>query len=189
MREIVHIKLRDYQQADIESIHQLLNNFAVSRYLSSRIPFPYTYADAASWVNTGSKQEITRVIEFNQQLAGIIGVIPGRYENCRCGELGYWLGQPFWGKGLATLAVQAMTEWIFAETTIVRLFAPIYGPNKASMRVAEKSGYHLEGIAEQAIFKDGLFFDEYIYARVKAEERENMANRPEALVTSYPPRR
>jgi RimJ/RimL family protein N-acetyltransferase len=174
MRETVHITLRDYQQADIATIHQLLNNFAVSRFLSSRIPFPYSHADAVWWVNTGSKQEITRVIEFDQQLAGIIGVIPGRYENRRCGELGYWLGQPFWGKGLATLAVKAMTDLIFTQTAIVRLFAPIYGPNKASMRVAEKSGYHLEGIAEQAIFKDGHFFDEYIYARLKAGIRQEM---------------
>ncbi len=171
MRETVHINLRDYQQADIESIHQLLNNFAVSRYLSSRIPFPYSHADAEWWVNSGSKQEITRVIEFNQQLAGIVGVIPGRYENRYCGELGYWLGQPFWGKGLATLAVSDMTTLIFTETDIVRLVAPIYEPNKASMRVAEKSGYHLEGIAEQAIFKDGQFFDEYIYVRLKAQKR------------------
>lgn len=169
MRETVHITLRDYQQADIDSIHQLLNNFAVSRFLSSRIPYPYSRDDANWWVTTGSKQEITRVIEFNQHLAGIIGVIPGRFENRRCGELGYWLGQPFWGKGLATLAVQAMTRLIFSETVLVRLFAPIYGPNKASMRVVEKSGYLLEGIAKQAIFKDGEFFDEYIYARLKAQ--------------------
>jgi ribosomal-protein-alanine N-acetyltransferase len=170
MRETVHITLRDYQQADITTIHQLLNNFAVSRFLSSRIPFPYSYDDAVWWVNTGSQQEITRVIEFNQQLAGIVGVIPGRYENRRCGEIGYWLGQPFWGKGLATLAVRDMTMLIFSQTDIVRLFAPIYGPNKASMRVAEKSGYHLEGIAEQAIFKDGQFYDEFIYARLKTRQ-------------------
>jgi RimJ/RimL family protein N-acetyltransferase len=168
MRETVHMSLRDYQQADIDPIHQLLNNYAVSRFLSSRIPYPYSYEDAVWWVNTGSKQEVTRVIEFNQQLAGIVGVIPGCFENQRCGELGYWLGQPFWGKGLATLAVKAMTSLIFTETAIVRLCAPIYGPNKASMRVAEKSGYRLEGIAKQAIFKDGEFYDEYIYARLKA---------------------
>jgi RimJ/RimL family protein N-acetyltransferase len=168
MRETVHISLRDYQQADIDHIHQLLNNYAVSRFLSSRIPYPYSHDDAVWWVNSGSKQEITRVIEFNQQLAGVIGVIPGRFENQRCGELGYWLGQPFWGKGLATSAVKAMTSLIFAETGIVRLCAPIYGPNKASMRVAEKSGYRLEGIAKRAIFKDGEFYDEYLYARLKA---------------------
>lgn len=173
MRETVHITLRDYQQGDTDTIHLLLNNYEVSRFLSSRIPYPYSHDDAAWWVNTGSKQEITRVIEFNEQLAGIIGVIPGRYENCRTGELGYWLGQPFWGKGLATLAVREMTTMIFSQTALVRLFAPIYGPNKASMRVAEKSGYHLEGIAEQAIFKDGQFYDEYIYARLKTTLTDN----------------
>jgi hypothetical protein len=76
MRETVHITLRDYQQADIATIHQLLNNFAVSRFLSSRIPFPYSHADAVWWVNTGSKQEITRVIEFDQQLAVLSGLSP-----------------------------------------------------------------------------------------------------------------
>lgn len=167
MRDSVHIALRDYKDADIDAIHSLLNNYDVSRFLSSRIPFPYTRDDAVWWVETGSKNEITRVIDFNQQLVGIIGVARGQYENYRCGELGYWLGQPFWGKGLATLAVSEMTEMIFSETDIVRLFAPIYGPNKASMRVAEKCGYTLEGIAAKAIFKDGRFYDEYVYARLK----------------------
>lgn len=115
---------------------------------------------------TGIKKEITRVIEFNQQLVGIIGVLRGQHENYRCGEIGYWLGEPYWGKGLATMAVSQMTELIFNETDIVRLIAPIYDPNQASMRVALKCGYKLEGIAEKAIFKDGRFYDEYIYARL-----------------------
>lgn len=169
MRDAVHMTLRDYQEADIDAIHQLLNNYQVSRFLSSRIPFPYTREDAVWWVNTGSQNEITRVIEFNQQLAGIIGVARGPHENYRCGELGYWLGEPFWGRGLATLAVSRMTEVIFNETDIVRLFAPIYDCNKASMRVVEKCGYKLEGVAKTSIFKDGRFYDEHIYARLKAD--------------------
>ena len=169
MRDAVHLTLRDYQEADIDAIHQLLNNYQVSRFLSSRIPFPYTRDDAVWWVETGSKSEITRVIEYNQKLAGIIGVARGPHENYRCGELGYWLGEPFWGRGLATFAVTRMTEMIFDETDIVRLFAPIYDCNRASMRVVEKCGYKLEGIAESSIFKDGRFYDEHIYARLKPD--------------------
>lgn len=166
MRSDVDISLRDYRETDIDAIHQLLNNYDVSRFLSSRIPFPYTRDDALWWVETGSKNEITRVIEFNQQLAGIIGVARGPHENYRCGELGYWLGEPFWGRGLATQAVSRMTQLIFSETDIVRLFAPIYDSNTASMRVVQKCGYKLEGIAEKSIFKDGRFYDEHIYARL-----------------------
>lgn len=168
MRDSLPITLRDYQDGDIDAIHQLLNNYAVSRFLSSRIPFPYSHDDAVWWVETGSKKEITRVIEFSGQLCGVIGVARGPFENYRCGELGYWLGQRYWGKGLATLAVSDMTQQIFAETDIVRLVAPIYDCNKASMRVAEKCGYKLEGIAEKAIYKDGRFYDEFIFARLKA---------------------
>lgn len=167
MRDSVHIILRDYKSSDIDSIHSLLNNYDVSRFLSSRIPFPYSRDDAVWWVEIGSKNEITRAIEFNGQLAGIVGVARGLDENARCGEVGYWLGQPFWGKGLATLAVSEMTEMIFKDTDIVRLFAPIYGPNKASMHVAEKCGYQFEGIAKKAVYKDGRFYDEYIFARLK----------------------
>ena len=68
MRDAVHLTLRDYQEADIDAIHQLLNNYQVSRFLSFRIPFPYTRDDAVWWVETGSKSEITRVIEYNQKL-------------------------------------------------------------------------------------------------------------------------
>lgn len=169
MPNSVHITLRDYKDGDIETIHDLLNNDEVSRYLSSRIPFPYSHHDAVWWVETGSKNEITRVIEFNGQLSGIIGVVRGTFENYRSGELGYWLGKPFWGKGLATQAVSEMTNRIFTDTDIVRLFAPIYDCNKASMRVAVKCGYRLEGVAEKAVYKDGRFYDEYIYARLKDE--------------------
>jgi len=160
------ISLRAYRNSDIDAIHCLLNNYDVSRFLSSRIPFPYTHDDAQRWVNHAAKHEITRVIDCEGQLAGIVTVERGIDENARCGEIGYWLGQPYWGRGIASEAVSLMTDEIFSQTDIVRLFAPVYEPNKASMRVVEKCGYHLEGIAEKSAFKDGRFYDEYIFAKV-----------------------
>jgi RimJ/RimL family protein N-acetyltransferase len=168
MRDPQQVSLRGYAEDDVDAISLLLNNYAVTKYLSSRIPFPYSRDDAVWWVNTGSKAELTRVIDVNGRLAGIIGAARGRHENRRSAEIGYWLGQPFWGRGIATRAVTLMTEYVFNETDIVRLFAPVYAPNKASIRVVEKCGYQLEGIARKSVFKNGEFYDEFIYARLKS---------------------
>ncbi|MCX4186984.1 GNAT family N-acetyltransferase [Methylophaga sp. OBS4] len=167
MRDLQHVSLRGYAEGDVDVISSLLNNYAVTKYLSSRIPFPYSRDDAVWWVNTGSKAELTRVIDVDGRLTGIVGAARGQHENRRSAEIGYWLGQPFWGRGIATRAVALMTEYVFNETDIVRLFAPVYAPNKASMRVVEKCGYQLEGIARKSAFKNGEFYDEFIYARLK----------------------
>jgi len=102
----------------------------------------------------------------HNEFAGVIGVSVGEYQHSRCAELGYWLGEEYWGKGIASDSLTQMTEYIFSSTKIVRLFAPVFDPNKASMRVLEKCGYKLEGVLEKGIFKNGEFFNEHMFARV-----------------------
>lgn len=160
------INLRDFKTSDTESLVYSLNNENVVRYLTTKIPFPYTKADASWWVSTGSKEGIIRAIDVGGELAGVIGVSVGDFQHSRCAEIGYWLAQEFWGNGVATAAVSKMTDHVFSSTEIVRLFAPVFHPNKASMRVLEKCGYKLEGILEKGIFKNGEFFDEHLFARL-----------------------
>jgi len=159
--------LRDFIIKDIEVIVQLANNTNVSRYLTSRFPQPYTSKDAEWWVNIGSKVGISKAIEVNGKIGGVIGVTAGEYEHSRAAEVGFWLGEQYWGMGVATRAVEKMTEIIFESTEIVRLFAPVFSPNVGSMKVLKKCGYRLEGVFKNAAFKHEEFLDEHVFAKLK----------------------
>jgi ribosomal-protein-alanine N-acetyltransferase len=158
--------LRDLNMQDSDSLLLYLNNKNVTRFLTSRIPQPYSIDDASWWVNTGSKEGITKAVEVDGKLVGGIGATAGEYENNRSAEIGYWLEEQSWGKGIATKAVMEMTDTVFINTKIIRLYAPVFSPNIASMRVLEKCGYELEGILKKAIFKDSVFLDEHLYAKI-----------------------
>jgi len=160
------MKLRELKSEDNRALVKHLNNKQVIKYLTSRIPYPYTDKDATWWIEIGSQEDITRAIEVDGELAGIIGITQGENQHSRCAEIGYWLGEEYWGKGYATQAITELTNFIFVSTEIVRIFAPVFEPNKASMRALEKSGYQLEGILKKRVFKDGVFYNEHIFAKL-----------------------
>ncbi len=161
------ILLRQIAGHDLDALVKNLNDEKVIRYLSSRVPFPYTQKDADWFIQTGSKNGIYRAITYNGALAGVISVSPGEHEHARTAKMGYWLGRKFWGKGVATQAVCEMTKDVFSTSDIVRLSAPVYAPNKASMRVLEKNGYELDGILKKGAYKNGVFLDEHVYSLVR----------------------
>ena len=97
--------LREFKQHDTFQIVTILNNQQVARYLSSKIPFPYTQADANWWINEGAKCGIIKAIEVDGLCVGCIGAIPGEFEYSRSGEIGYWLSQQYWGQGIITQAI------------------------------------------------------------------------------------
>ena len=162
------IALRKMKKEDQDLLVQFLNDESVIKYLSSRIPQPYTENDAAWWVDTGSKEDgIVRAIEFEGKFCGVIGASLQPREHSHSAEIGYWIAHQYWGKGIATKSLLKLTDYVFSQTEIIRLYAPVFSPNIGSMRVLEKSGYKLEGVFEKAIFKKAEYFDEHLFARVK----------------------
>jgi len=163
------IKLRGFQDSDIRSITRYANNFHVSCYMASRMPYPYTEGDAQWWVKIGSKElGLNFAIDLNSECIGVVGVQFGQGELQYSAEIGYWIAEEHWGKGIASEAVSKMTEHIFSDTKIVRLSAPVFSPNKASMRVLEKCGYALEAVHRQAVYKNEEFMDEHIFVKFRA---------------------
>ena len=162
------ITLRDFLEEDLDTLVLYANNKKVSRYLVDTFPYPYTDADAQWWISKGSKEGITKVIIHNGAFVGSVGAIPKSYEKRYEASIGYWLGEPFWGQGIATIALQMLTEEIFSTTDIIRISAGVYSPNRASMRVLEKAGYEYEALLKKSIFKNNELYDEHIYSKFRS---------------------
>lgn len=165
------ITLRDLGNDDQLLLVKYLNDPEVIRYLSSKIPNPYTVDDANWWIETGSKDHaIVKAVEFNGVFCGVIGAYTQVFEYAHSAEVGYWIAKPYWGKRIATQALQLFTADIFNQTSISRLFNPVSAPNIASMRVLEKAGYQLEGVLRRSVCKAGDCYDEHVFARLKSNE-------------------
>lgn len=160
--------VREWTAADREQLVRLADNRNVWRNLSHRFPHPYTVADADAWFAfLAAMPEPTHwAIEVDGAAAGGIGVILGEGVYSKSADFGYWLGEPYWGRGLATAAARAVAPFALARFGLVRLEARVYARNTPSMRVLEKSGFVREGVLRQSVFKDGEVIDSVLYGRV-----------------------
>ena len=163
------ITLRHLKETDITSIATLLNNKNITDNLRDRVPFPYTLKDAEHFLNIISKQDAitTFAIEYKRLFCGVIGLFPQEDVYRKSAEIGYWLGEPFWNKGIMTKAVEIICSYGFKQLDIVRIYTGVFEYNKASMAVLEKNGFTKEGIARKAVYKNGHLCDEHRYAKLK----------------------
>jgi ribosomal-protein-alanine N-acetyltransferase len=163
------IELRELKSDDREWLVRYLNNEQLVRYLASRIPQPYSFDDANWWVEVGSKEgAFVRAITFHGAFCGVIGIYTKEAEYAHAAELGYWVAQDYWNQGIASKAVTAFTELVFATTEIQRIYAAVTAPNLASIQVMQKTGYSLEGILRKAVQKQGEFYDEHLFAKIRS---------------------
>ncbi|HDZ08285.1 GNAT family N-acetyltransferase [Pseudohongiella sp.] len=165
----MRITLRDYESSDAPRLVELANNENVSQFLIYTFPYPYTMEDANWWISVGSHDNgtITKAIEYDGAFIGTVGITPQVGWKSHTAEIGYWLGEDFWGRGIATEALKLMTEHAFSEGVRGKLFAPVLAPNRASARVLEKNGYLLEGVLKNEVIKNGQMFDILHYAKLR----------------------
>ncbi len=161
------IVLRDFIANETETLVTVLNDEFVTQYLSTKIPSPYTQEDARWWIEEGSQSDLVKAIIFNGVLVGCIGVNRGEFEYQKSGEIGYWLAKEYWRQGITSVAIKQMTEQVFANTDIIRIFASVFSGNTASMQLLLKSGFKQEAILKNAIFKNDQLYDNHIFAKLK----------------------
>lgn len=163
--------LREFRDEDLPSLVRHANDPEVARTLEDRFPHPYTEGDGEKWLALVAEQKpLTHFAIANaSEVIGGIGLQP-REDVYRCtGELGYWLGRRFWGRGIATRAVRAMTAWGFRHLRLTRIQARVFETNPASARVLQKAGFTCEGRLRQSVIKQGRVMDQHVYAILRSE--------------------
>lgn len=158
--------LRPWRAADRASLIAHIDDIEVARNLRY-VPHPYTAADADAWlrdVATDPPRAGTYAIEVAGEAVGAIALERGSDIEARSFEVGYWLARRHWGRGIVSEALAAVTAAAFAEPDTIRVFAPVFAWNRASMRVLEKAGYRREAVLVRAGYRDGTVFDRVVYA-------------------------
>jgi len=162
----MEVKLRPWNIEDIESLVENANNYEIARFMSDAFPSPYTLEDAKNFIAFATKDEPIHIfaIEIDGQAVGGIGIHPQADIMKKNAELGYWLGEKYWGKGIISKAIREIIPWAFNTYDITRIYARPFGSNMASQKVLEKAGFVLEARIKENIFKNGEYLDELIYA-------------------------
>ncbi|WP_025145764.1 GNAT family N-acetyltransferase [Pedobacter jeongneungensis] len=161
----MQLTLRPYQPSDVESLVKYANNFNISKYLTNKFPFPYEKKDGEAFIQLALSHHPLQIkaIVFNGEVIGSIGVHQLNDIYSKSAEMGYWIAEEYWGKGIVPLAIKEMLQYGFATFDIDRIFARTTHTNLASQRVLKKSGFIFEAELKATIFKNGEYFDELIF--------------------------
>lgn len=165
------VRLRTWTLADAPALAKLINNKKVQDNLRDGLPFPYGEEDAKAFLSamlaSDPDQNLAFAIEADGKLIGSISATRCANIHFRTAELGYYLGESYWGKGFATEAVRQICDYIYRNTDIIRIFAEPFAYNTASCRVLEKAGFQLEGLLRSNAVKNGRILDMKMYARIR----------------------
>ena len=162
--------LRDWQKGDEITLQRNADNIKIFNCLRDRFPSPYTMEDAIQWVDRQLAQEVklNYVIDINSEVAGAVGLELRDDVYRKTCEIGYWLAEKFWGRGVMPEAVKLVTAYAFEQFGFIRIYAGVFSTNPRSMRVLEKAGYYKEAILKSSVIKNGEILDEHIYAVLKS---------------------
>ncbi len=161
--------LRAWRAGDAASLATHADNINVWRWMSDGFPHPYTLAVAEHWIARGQAEfgGDHWAITFSDEAVGGCGIVQ-QQGHLRCNaEVGWWLAEMHWGRGVVTRVVAALVQRAFGNPQITRIHAPIHAGNQRSMRVAEKNGFVLEGVQPKSAIKDGAVIDRWVWARYR----------------------
>lgn len=161
--------VRTFRLEDASSIARNGNNRAIWRNLRDRFPHPYTEDDAIGYIRfiLAKNPYHSLAIEVDGEAVGGVSVRQGQDIERLTAEIGYWLGEDYWGRGIMTDAVGLVTDYAFSALALERVFAVPFATNVASCRVLEKVGYVCEGLMRRSAVKDGQIQDQYLYAKLR----------------------
>lgn len=168
---MMKVEIREWRESDAPKLAALLNNKKILNNLRDGLPYPYTEGDARAFIAAMASADRKATFAFavlcDGELAGSVGIFRQGNIHFRTAELGYYIGENFWGRGIATEAVKLACGAVFADTDILRIYAEPFADNLASCRVLEKSGFSAEGVLRKNAVKNGVVRDMKLYALLK----------------------
>ena len=159
--------LRPWTLNDLNSLVSFANNPGIAKNMTDQFPYPYNAINGRTFIDFATRDTPARMfaIEIEGKAAGGIGLHPQHDIQRKNAELGYWLAEPYWGKGIMTEAIVRMTDYGFEQLEdIERIFARPFGTNTGSQRALEKAGFAFEARFHKTFFKHGEYIDELYYA-------------------------
>jgi RimJ/RimL family protein N-acetyltransferase len=162
------VTLREWKRSDGDALTAVANNKKIWDNVRDRLPYPYTKKDAKEWLELVKKQKTvtTFCIEVDGNLAGSIGVTLKDDVYRKTVELGYFIAEEYWGRGIATEAIRQMVSYVRKEFDIVRIYAEVFEYNKGSMKALEKNGFYLECIRKRGAFKNNVVLDDHVWVKL-----------------------
>lgn len=169
--KIGQYQIREFLTKDVETIVKNANNREVSKYMRDSFPYPYTKENAVQWIDfvKNNYSKLFFAIADETELLGGIGAVPQTDVHRFSAEVGFWLGQSHWNKGIITVVLPSFCNYLFTKFNFNRLIANVFEGNEASKKVLEKTGFVLEGIQRKNVFKENKFVDHYIYGLLKED--------------------
>lgn len=161
--------IRSWRADDVTALVKYANNREIWLNLRDGFPHPYTPESGRNFLGAVGRQSPPTVyaIATAQEAIGSIGITINQDVHRLTAEMGYWLAEPYWGKGIMSEAARVFSDFAFERFGLLRIYAEPYARNAASCRVLEKAGFVLEGRMRCSVVKDGRIMDQFLYARVK----------------------
>ncbi|WP_071146601.1 GNAT family N-acetyltransferase [Bacteroides ihuae] len=166
----MEFKLRAWNLDDVPSLAKHINNIKIWNNVRDFLPNPYTEEDAREYILMLTEKggpQMDFAIDIGGRAVGGIGLIPGSDVERISAELGYWLGEEYWGNDIMSEAVKQIIQYAFGELFFSKIFAMVFSSNVASMRVLEKVGFEKEAVLKSALIKNGVIMDFHYYSIIK----------------------
>ena len=166
-------KIRKWKLSDAAALVVAISNKKILNNLRDGLPYPYTEKDGADFISdmlsANEDETFAFAITVDNKVIGNIGVFRQENIHRQTAELGYYISEEYWGKGIMTEAVKQICEYVFSNSYIIRIYAEPFAYNTASCRVLEKAGFQYEGTLRNNAVKNGKVIDMKMYSILKAE--------------------
>lgn len=169
----MNCKIRRWELSDARDLATALSNKKIQDNLRDGLPYPYTEKDGKEFISTmlaaNENDTFAFAITVNGKVIGSIGAFRQTNIHNKTAELGYYIAEEYWGKGIMTEAVKQLCDYVFSHTDIIRIYAEPFSYNIGSCRVLEKAGFQYEGTLRSNALKNGDVLDMKMYSKLKTE--------------------
>ena len=169
----MNCKIRRWELSDARDLATALSNKKIQDNLRDGLPYPYTEQDGKEFISAmlaaNENDTFAFAITVNGKVIGSIGAFRQTNIHNKTAELGYYIAEEYWGKGIMTEAVKQLCDYVFSNTDIIRIYAEPFAYNIGSCRVLEKAGFQYEGTLRSNALKNGNVFDMKMYSKLKTD--------------------